>query len=41
MFRFLNLDKGNGWKKSLKALESKFGLKENDKAIIVSIVDQK
>jgi len=41
MFRFLSLDKGNGWKKSLKALESQFGLKENDKAIIVSIVDQK
>ena len=41
MFRFLSLDKGNAWKKSLKALESKFGLKENDKAIIISIVDQK
>ena len=41
MFRFLSLDKGNAWKKSLRALESKFGLEENAKAIIISIVDQK
>jgi len=41
MFKFLSLDKGSAWKKPLRVLQSKFGLEENGKAIIVSIVDQK
>ncbi|MBF0216110.1 MAG: L,D-transpeptidase [Candidatus Omnitrophica bacterium] len=41
MFRFLGLDKGDMWKKSIKMLEYKYGYNEAHVAVLVSIVDQK